>query len=177
MNDKPIPESYWVVPGCFLAGGYPISSLDDTIARQCLSAFLEAGFDTFFDLTRMDELPPYLPSLQEEAARHGISIQYQRMNIQDRGLPSHVQMVALLDAIQTALAAGRKVYLHCWGGIGRTGVTVGCWLVHQGLTGDQALIQLNEFYRTAEQSHHYPQSPETNAQGRFILEWKDDGLA
>jgi hypothetical protein len=177
INDKPIPESYWVVPGAFLAGGYPISSTDDIIARQCLCAFLEAGFDTFFDLTRLGELPPYLPCLQEEATRYGISIQYQRLNIQDRGLPSQVQMITLLDAIQTALAAGRKLYLHCWGGIGRTGVTVGCWLVRQGMTGGQALIRLNELYRTAEQSHHFPQSPETVAQVKFVLEWKEDGLA
>ena len=177
MNDKPIPESYWVVPGAFLAGGYPISSTDDTIARQCMSAFLEAGFDTFYDLTRLGELPPYLPCLQEEAARYGISISYQRINIQDRGLPSSTQMATLLDAIQAALDAGRKVYLHCWGGIGRTGITVGCWLVRQGMTGGQAIIRLNELYRTAEQSHHFPQSPETVAQMRFILEWREDGLA
>jgi len=86
-------------------------------------------------------------------------------------------MTALLDAIQAALAAGHKVYLHCWGGIGRTGTTVGCWLVRQGLTGHQALNKLNELYLTAEQSHHYHQSPETQAQVKFILEWKEDGLA
>ena len=177
MSGTPIPESYWVMPGSFLAGGYPISTLDDMVARECLSTFLEAGIDTFFDLTRVGELPPYLPSLQEEALRHGVTVQYNRFNIQDRGLPSHVQMTALLDAIQAALAAGHKVYLHCWGGIGRTGTTVGCWLVRQGLTGHQALNKLNELYLTAEQSHHYHQSPETQAQVKFILEWKEDGLA
>jgi len=177
MSDKPIPESYWVVPGYFLAGGYPIPSLDETAVHQRLAAFLEAGFNTFFDLTRAGELTAYLPSLQEEASRYGISVDYQRINIQDRGLPAHEQMAMLLDAIDAALAAGRKVYLHCWGGIGRTGVTVGCWLVRHGLTGGQALIRLNELYRTAEQSRLFPQSPETDAQVKFILDWMDDGLA
>jgi hypothetical protein len=177
MSDKPIPESYWVVPGYFLAGGYPIHSPNQALVRPGLAAFLEAGFNTFFDLTRAGELPAYLPSLQEEAARYGISVDYQRINIQDRGLPAHEQISVLLDAIDAALAAGRKVYLHCWGGIGRTGVTVGCWLVRHGLTGGQALIRLNELYRTAEQSRHFPQSPETDAQVQFILDWMDDGLA
>ena len=177
MNDKPIPESYWVVPGRFLAGGYPVARRNQTLIQPGLATFLEAGFNTFFDLTRTGELPPYLPSLQEEAARYGISVDYQQVHFQDKGLPGHEQMIMLLDAIDAALAAGRKVYLHCWGGIGRTGVVVGCWLARHGLTGRQALLRLNELYQTAEQSRFYPQSPETDAQVKFILDWLDHGLA
>jgi hypothetical protein len=178
MNDKPIPESYWVVPQFFLAGGYPVSTCTDEITvHQSLAAFLDFGFDTFFDLTRVGELPAYLPYLQEEAARYGITIYYQRLEIQDRCLPSHEQMGALLDAIDAALAAGRKVYVHCWGGIGRTGMTIGCWLVRHGLTGGKALIRLNELYQMAEQSNFFAHSPETDAQIQFILAWTDDGMA
>ena len=104
MSDKPIPESYWVVPGKFLAGGYPIASADEMVARQCLSAFIDAGINSFFDLTRPGELPAYLPILQEEAVQHGIPIDYQRMTIQDKGLPSHEKMAVLLDALDAALA-------------------------------------------------------------------------
>jgi hypothetical protein len=32
-------------------------------------------------------------------------------------------------------------------------------------------------YRTAEQSHFFPRSPETDAQAKFILGWVEDGLA
>ena len=178
MNDRPIPESYWVVPGAFLAGGYPISSTNDTVARQTLAGFLEVGIGTFFDLTQASELAPYLPYLQTESARYGISPNYQRFNIQDRGLPSHDQMALLLDAIDSTLAAGGKLYLHCWGGIGRTGTAVGCWLVRHGLGGEQALLKLGELYRTSLQSNFSPQSPETDAQMQFILAWKEgDGLA
>jgi len=49
--------------------------------------------------------------------------------------------------------------------------------VRHGLTGGQALIHLNELYRTAEQSRIFPQSPETDAQVKFILGWMDDGMA
>ena len=177
MSDKPIPESYWVLPGNFLAGAYPISSLDETLARQCLAAFMETGINNFFDLTREGELPSYLPILQEEAAHYGIPIQYQRMTIQDKGLPAHGKMAELLDNLDAALASGNKIYLHCWGGIGRTGTAVGCWLVRHGLTGGQALIRLNELYQTSGQSHAFPQSPETDAQVNFILGWQEDGMA
>jgi hypothetical protein len=177
MSAKPFPDSYWVIPGSFLAGAYPALSLDQAAIHGNLAAFLEIGIDTFFDLTRPDELQPYLPILQEEAARYGIPIHYQRTSIQDRNLPAIQQMAALLDDIDAALAAGRKVYLHCWGGIGRTGVTVGCWLVRHGMTGGQAFIHLNELYQTSGQSLLYPQSPETDAQVEFILGWSEDGLA
>ncbi len=177
MTDKPSPESYWVLPGHFLAGSYPVSSLVQEIVRARLATFLEAGFNTFFDLTRAGERLPYLPELKLEATRHGIAVDYQRFDFQDWGLPSHEKMVSLLDAIDSALAAGRKIYLHCWGGIGRTGTAVGCWLVRHGSTGEQALIHLNELYSTAEQSQYFSQTPETGAQVKFILEWREDGLA
>jgi len=171
-NDKPIPESYWVLPARFLAGGYPVSTHgDETLIRLRLTAFLNAGIDTFFDLTREGELPPYLPLLQEEAAYNNKAIQYSRRSIQDKGLPSKDQMVLLLDDIDAALAAGRMTYLHCWGGIGRTGMAVGCWLVRHGLTGEKALARLNVLYRTAEQSSLFPRSPESDAQVAFILNW------
>ncbi|MGD0751705.1 MAG: hypothetical protein ABSA23_09875 [Anaerolineales bacterium] len=177
MSDKPIPESYWVIPGNFLAGGYPISSIDEGLARESLAAFIDAGIDSFFDLTRLGELPPYLPLLQEEAVHYGISINYQRMTIQDKGLPAHEKMIVLLDALDAALASGHKIYLHCWGGIGRTGTTAGCWLVRHGLTGAQALIRLNELYQDAGQSRIFPRSPETDAQVNFILGWTENGMA
>jgi predicted protein tyrosine phosphatase len=177
MSDKPIPESYWVLPGIFLAGGYPIYRIEEAAARQSLAAFMEAGIDSFFDLTREGELPAYLPFLQEEAVHYSIPIDYKRYNIQDKGLPARAQMAALLDALDAAMDTGHKVYLHCWGGIGRTGTTVGCWLVRHGLTGEQALNRLNELYRTSGQSRIFPRSPETDAQVNFILGWVEDGLA
>ncbi|HVM71699.1 MAG TPA: hypothetical protein VMT91_08065 [Anaerolineales bacterium] len=177
MNAKPIPETYWVLPGSFLAGAYPLTALDETVAHLCMASFLEAGLNSFIDLTSPGELPPYLPVLQQESAHYGIPVDYQRLVIQDKGLPSREQMAACLDAVDAALAAGRKVYLHCWGGIGRTGTVVGCWLVRHGLAGRQALLRLNELYQASAQSHLYPHSPETAAQVAFILGWTEDGLA
>ena len=65
--ERPIRESYWVEPGRFLAGEYPAAPYEDR-ARERLGGLLEAGIDTFYDLTTLDELPPYLPVLREEAS-------------------------------------------------------------------------------------------------------------
>ena len=38
-------------------------------------------------------------------------------------------MVRILDAMDARLAAGTRLYVHCLGGRGRTGVVPGCFLV------------------------------------------------
>ena len=78
----------------------------------------------------------------EQAKLRDIEVQYNRFAIIDRSIPMGEMMTTILDAIDKALIEGRNVYLHCWGGIGRTGTTVGCYLVRRGLTGKQALAQL-----------------------------------
>ncbi|MDP2994346.1 MAG: hypothetical protein Q8N46_04400, partial [Anaerolineales bacterium] len=146
MSDKPIPESYWVLPGQFLAGGYPALSNDELGTRRRLTAFLNAGVDTFIDLTCEGERPPYFSMLSEEAGYDGLEVRHRRFSFPDFHVPSHETMVATLDAIDTALAEGRKVYLHCVGGIGRTGTTVGCYLVRHGMKPTEALHHLRELY-------------------------------
>ena len=34
------------------------------------------------------------------------------------------------------------MYVHCWGGIGRTGTVIGCWLAGQGLGYDDIVERL-----------------------------------
>lgn len=172
--DRPIPDSYWVVPGQFLAGEYA-GSRDEELTRQRLTRFLDAGFDTFFDLTQAGELVPYEPILYDEALYYfDRTVTYRRFPIRDYSLPTKEQMKDILDFLDTALAAGRKVYLHCWGGVGRTGTTVGCYLVRHGLKGEEALRRLNELYQSAGQNHLFPHSPETEEQRGFVLHWMEE---
>jgi hypothetical protein len=170
--DRPLPESYWVEPGRFLAGEYP-AGWNAREAHKQLAALLAAGFDTFIDLTSPDEFDPYQPILDKEASRLGLAAAYQRFPIGDFGLPTRPQMTTILDTIDAALAAGHKVYLHCWGGIGRTGTTVGCFLVRRGKSGAQALRQLADWWRLVPKSARNPHSPETDAQREFILAWNE----
>src|SRR5512137_1960512 len=135
---RPIPESYWVIPGRFLAGEYP-GSWDQERTTQRMDRFLDAGFNTFIDLTAEGELLPYGPILAERAACYNLSASHQRFSIGDFGIPSVDQMKMTLDTLDMALQESRKVYVHCWGGVGRTGTTVGCYLVRHGKTGAEAL--------------------------------------
>jgi hypothetical protein len=168
---RPIPESYWVLPGQFLAGEYPGTPYLPEFTRKRIGAFLRTGFDTFIDLTGRGETEAYEPILCEEAANHGVQVQYSRFPIADFGLPSVEVMQATLDAIDAAVAAGHKVYLHCHGGVGRTGTAVGCYLVQHGCTGAEALDKLAEMWSKVPKSARYPHSPETVQQEQFILDW------
>ena len=167
---RPISESYWVEPGRLLAGEYP-GSHDEEQARKRIDAFIQAGFYTFIDLTEPNELSPYVNILKDQARAHHTDIKYQHFPIRDAGLPSREQMRSILDMMDAELQAGRKIYLHCWGGIGRTGTTVGCYLVRGGKTGEEALSQLAEWWKSVPKSFYHQHSPETYEQTNFIRNW------
>ncbi len=169
---RPISESYWVLPGRFLAGEYP-GRFDAEQTRRRIDAFLESGIDTFIDLTESDELETYLPILREQASAYGAKVEYHHFPIRDFGLPQREEMTRILDAIDDALTKGHKIYLHCWGGVGRTGTTVGCYLVRHGMKGQQALDQIAAWWRGVPKSAVHPRSPETKEQVQFILEWSE----
>jgi protein-tyrosine phosphatase len=170
LSERPIPESYWVEPDRLLAGEYP-ARYDSEITRQRLDALIQAGFNTFIDLTRENETFPYLRILIEEAKLCDVQVEHLRFPIGDFGLPTPELMKDILDTIDDSLQAGRKIYLHCWGGIGRTGTTVGCYLVRRGKTGEAALAQLAQWWRTVPKSQIHVHSPETYEQAEFVRKW------
>ncbi len=159
----PIADSYWVEPSRLLAGEYP-GDRDDDEARHRLRRLGWSGVDLFLDLTEPGEygLRPYPPLLADGA-------EHRRMAIPDLGAPDRAGMRAILDAIKAALAEGRVVYLHCYGGIGRTGTVVGCWLVEHGLSGPAALERLAELRDGTPDGSR--RSPETDAQREMVLAW------
>ncbi len=178
MHDKgdavrPSPNSYWVKPGRFAAGEYP-GAVDDAEAATKLRELLDAGINHFIDLTEAGELRPYSQILQKEARSVGLEVGWERHSIKDVSVPrSAKEMADTLDAIDLALEMGRAVYLHCWGGVGRTGTVVGCWLVRHGLTGEAALGEIAELWQEVEKSHLKPNSPETQEQMMYIRNWNE----
>ncbi len=172
MSNRPIEQSYWVEEDRFLAGEYP-GSFDLETARRHMDAFLEAGINTFIDLTQSHELVSYESVLKEQARAYDLDAFYHRFAIRDHSVPSRETMIAILDTIDEALNSGRNVYVHCWGGVGRTGITVGCYLVRHGATNEQALATVNNLYRTRTNTFYYPTSPETQEQIEFVRNWSE----
>lgn len=163
----PIPDSYWVVPGRLLAGEYPGAAEDDG-ARAKLALFRRAGIDCFVDLTEEGEysLRPYAAVVAEEVA-----IEHWRLPIPDGGCPTVDEMRAILDTIDGAVARGKNVYVHCFGGIGRTGTAVGCYLVRHGIAPRRALETIAHWREGTPDGHRG--SPENDAQEAFVLAWPE----
>jgi hypothetical protein len=161
----PLGDSYWVVPGRLLAGEYP-GARDDAQARRQLRRLRWSGVSDFIDLTEAGEygLRPY-PPLLDGGARH------RRFAIRDRDVPGDGTMREILDAIDAALTEQRTIYVHCFGGIGRTGTVVGCWLVRHGAAGEEALRQIAD-WRDGTSDAWWP-SPETDEQRAFVLTWPE----
>lgn len=170
----PIPDSYWVSPGCLAAGEYA-GARDDDIARLKLRKILDAGVTFFLDLTEEGEygLEPYSPFLSEKAVTGGRAVVHQRLPIRDRGTPTVEGMRRILDTIDGAVQDGHTVYVHCWGGIGRTGTVVGCYLVRHGMSGQQALEEIARRRRGTPDGRR--RSPENDEQEAMILTWPRGG--
>lgn len=173
-TDGPLPNSYWVVPGRLAAGEYP-GAKDPVEAAVRLRTLLGAGINHFIDLTAAHEgLEPYAALADKEALHLGTTVVHVRHPIADGYVPrTREAMARILDAMDAALADGRMVYLHCWGGVGRTGTVVGCWLVRHGRTGEAALDQIAAWWQGMEKVDRQPRSPETPQQHTYVRDWVD----
>jgi protein-tyrosine phosphatase len=65
-------------------------------------------------------------------------------------------LAEILSAIDRRISEGGAVYLHCWGGVGRTGLVVACWLQEHGRTPDDASAELSEKWSTVQKSSRKP---------------------
>ena len=160
----PLPNTYWALPGLLLAGEHP-SGLTTEATRHRVSVLLAAGIECFLDLTHPSEIEPYDQALP-------FHIEYLRKPIRDHGLPERREhMMEILDCLHDALRSGRRTYLHCRAGIGRTAMVVGCLFVERGLTGEQALDELAARWEQCERSKLWPSVPETEAQTDYVRRW------
>ena len=162
-----------MVEGRFAAGEYP-GAMNPEEAERKVTALPEAGIDHFIDLTAEGELVPYSEIALEAGRLLGVDVEYERRPIADLGVPgSPEDMDGTLDAIDSAMESGRTVFVHCWGGVGRTGTVVGCWLVRHGHTRDEALDLIAQWWQEMEKVNRHPRSPETTEQREYVRRWTD----
>ena len=172
----PFSRSYWVVPEKFLAGYYP-GSKDQDEAQQKLTALLNHGIRYVINLIEPDErdwrgtpLIPYEDEMESIAASMGYRVSFDRMPIRDTWIPSGLEMRRILNRIDRSIETYRPVYVHCWGGRGRTGTVVGCFLARHGIAlGRDLLYQIQKLRKDTEDA--YFRSPETGHQEDMVLSW------
>jgi hypothetical protein len=137
-------HGWWADPeGRVLGGEYPGHRDDLATTRRKLALLAEAGVGTIIDLTDDDDwLTPYAEHVAAIAAERGIALERLSHPIPDQGVTSPEHYDRIMADIEQALDGGRKVFVHCWGGIGRTGTVVGIWHVHRGHSPEAALERI-----------------------------------
>lgn len=160
----PIYNSYRVTEN-LIAGEYPRNSTEAS-SQDKIRDLLNYGITAFIDLTVENELEPYSQWIEQAT--------YQRFPIVDVSIPATQKLTTrILDAIDENMRQGHTVYVHCWGGVGRTGLIIGCWLArHYDLSGEERLARLMELWKQCPKSQRKPYSPETAEQRQYVMDWK-----
>lgn len=173
----PLPRSrsYWVIDGRLAGGAYPFASTVEA-GRNVLDRIVASGVDAFVDLTQAgdpraweSELIPYAPYLE------GRGVVVRRHPIRDMDVTTPPLAAETLDSVDWLLAEGRTVYVHCYGGIGRTATILGCWLMRHGYAdADTVLDTLTDLRRQDLPRGHW-RAPQTEQQRLFVVHWSEPG--
>lgn len=137
------------------------------------------GFNHFYDLTEEGELTPYNCYLQPQQ-------NHRRFPIADCSIPADTASVRrLIEEIlyfaqheDSYYGKEGKTYIHCWGGVGRTGTIVACiyayLLKDKGLDAEEiyslALQRLYDSFQRCPKSKYRP-IPDTQEQKMFIKQF------
>lgn len=174
----PFPRSYWVIAGRLLAGLYP-GSQDQSEAIHKLRGLLNLNVDVILNLMEKDEtnyagasFVPYESQLQKMAGQQGRKVVFIEKPFRDGGVPTRIYMASILNQIDAALGKDQTIYLHCWGGRGRTGTVVGCFLRRHGLASIDNVLSKIEGLR-GKGYGMVGNSPETDQQRAMVLAWEE----
>ena len=169
-----IPQHYPIEAGKLYGGEYP-GHPQPEVAKIRLRSLITLGIRTFVDLTApADRMAPYEGLLVELENEAGGPLRRISLPIADMGIPEAGEtMQTILRHIRESCSLSPAVYVHCWGGIGRTGTVVGCWLRECGYDPEAALAHVQHLYTShMPKVRIHPESPQTPAQKDYIRNWK-----
>jgi protein-tyrosine phosphatase len=161
-------HAWWVEPGRLLAGEYPGARTAEKATKK-LQLLVDAGIDSIVDLTRPEDLlEPYHEALQTVCEKARREIRHFTYPIPDMDVIDQAGYDRILACIRGEIDSGRVVYLHCWGGKGRTSTVVGCLLIDNGLDYDAAIARIAELRAGTRKAVEI--CPEAPSQHRLLRE-------
>ena len=176
--EAPFPRSYWVIPGLLLAGEFPGSENREE-AKNKLRSLIDCGIRRVINLMEPDEtdhtgnpFDDYEPIVSQIAKERSVSVNCIRFPIADLNVPAITTMGEILCGIMAGIDDGKPVYVHCWGGIGRTGSVVGCFLIKNGIANRGNVLEVIADLRKNDPKS-FRISPETDAQRKFVQSWQN----
>jgi atypical dual specificity phosphatase len=85
-------------------------------------------------------LEEYYDDVAQQELRHGFTVLHS--SIPDMCAPPLDQLQMIVQWIDQEIGAGRKVLVHCFAGIGRTGIILAAYLMHTGMPMHDALRKI-----------------------------------
>jgi predicted protein tyrosine phosphatase len=168
----PHKESNWVIPGRLIAGAYPADK-DIEKTEENLLVILQTGVTHFVclqseynpdateesvqseknirpymnDLTRMFSGNAVVPAVAEAMKTLPITIddiEFIHVPIKDCNIINDTEVRNLVQTLYEKIVQNKKIYVHCWGGHGRTG-TVNCILLSKlyGISAHESMLYNN----------------------------------
>jgi protein-tyrosine phosphatase len=166
----PFEKSYYVVPNKLIAGEIPTSIIEQ-VNKEKLFGIKNANIKAVINLMEADEKDHYGNLfIDYEPTLLSYKIEVTRFPITDMDIPSPFQMMKILNQINQFNKQGKIVYIHCWGGLGRTGTVVGCYLLQNRLASVDNVFNVINKLKGSSGLEAF-ESPQTTAQKEFILDW------
>ncbi|MFX1563295.1 MAG: dual specificity protein phosphatase family protein [Promethearchaeota archaeon] len=138
----------WIIPGV-LAGADQPNSLQD------IQRLANAGVLVLVTVM--------LERLDEDAIR-AAGLEYHHIPVRDFGTPTVDQLNEFVKLVEKNRVQGRPVAVHCFMGLGRTGTFLAAYLISQGLTAEEAILEVRQKRPYSIETHGQEQVLEQFAQ-------------
>jgi atypical dual specificity phosphatase len=116
----------WILPNRLLLRSYPRKPAD-------LRDLATHGVNVLVNLHRTGH---------DQALLATFGLTEVHLPVRDFTAPTPSQIDRGIAVIDACLNHGQGVAVHCGGGLGRSGTLVACYLVHQGLDGQEAIARI-----------------------------------
>ena len=160
---KPIEYSYQVSKNVF-AGEHPLFDIYKRTANGNIPTLLKFGITVFLDLTQSYEVSEYASFLPSDVRRISFPIR-------NCDVPSSVEsVIGLFRRLEQLMheQPQAKLYIHCHGGVGRTGTIVARYYIYfEHLSFEEALDKMRQQYTQSPRSK-FMNAPENKRQIEFI---------
>jgi hypothetical protein len=104
----------------------------------------------------------------------GADAKFVHFGIKDMSPASSLEALdRLVRELTERVHRGEIIYVHCWGGAGRTGLVAACLLgaLYPSMEADEALQRVQAYFSARSEPGH---SPETDAQVQQVRDWYSD---